>query len=401
MAIKIKLTERQQKLAAGELNDEPIDNLEEMRNAGFEFVETDDADSGGDEGGSASGDDDDEPSGEYIDDGVSDGDDGGNPEGGDAGGASSDWIDDSVRDYAASYGLSDVDLEQFGSLADLHRFGSVMDRRYAGALSGQSAQADKTGQPEGSDQQGGHPRGFDDEGEEHAGKGVSGQSGNKPGLLDRLKPLDRKVFEEANYGQRELELVDQLNSAIEVIREIAPDISFVQEMRQSRQKETLDATMKEFDQTLDELDPVVFGRAYQGDKPAGKLSDAFLTNRRAVWDTMEQLSRGITADAERRGVQAQIPSTAALARRAAAIVAGEFSQSGSQSNKQGSVSREQVESQSRRRRPTGSGGTKSSGTGSTRSSKQPVSEADEVKAIANSPDIAKFFRNAQQQNGAT
>ena len=395
MAIKIKLTERQQKLAAGELNDEPIDNLEEMRNAGFEFVETDDADSGGDEGGSASGDDDDEPSGEYIDDGVSDGDDGGNPEGGDAGGASSDWIDDSVRDYAASYGLSDVDLEQFGSLADLHRFGSVMDRRYAGSNQGGTSQ---TGEGDG-----GESRGTEREqqSKEHAGQGESGQSGQKSGLLDRLKVLDRKAYEEAKYGDRELELVDQLNGAIEAIREIAPDIAFVQEMRQSRQKETVESAMREFDKALDELDPVVFGKAYDGDKPAGKMSDAFLANRRAVWDTMERLSKGITADAERRGVQAQIPSTAALARRAAAIVAGEFSQSGSQSNKQGSVSREQVESQSRRRRPTGSGGTKSSGTGSTRSSKQPVSEADEVKAIANSPDIAKFFRNAQQQNGAT
>lgn len=367
MAIKIKLTERQQKLAAGEIDgDEPVDNAEALRDAGFDFVDSND-----DEEGDGNDDDELRPSGEYIDDGVVDDgtDDRTNNDGG---GDGASWIDDQVRSYATSYGLTDEDLATFDSLESLRRFGTLMDRRLAASPS---------------------------VGANNDGSGKTGESQEppekKPSVLDRLKPLDRKRYEDANYGEHELELVDQLNGAIDAIREIFPGFMQQREQSAAQQKQQM---LQEFHEALDGIDDKVYGRAYKDGKPVGKLSEAFESNRQAVLDAMERLSQGIAADAAKRGVQPQIPPVSVLAQRAAAIVMDTLEVPEQQGGKR--VNTEQVAAQSRRRRPTGTGGTRHAGTvGSGAGKGKPMTEADEIRAIANNPDVASFFKKAQRENG--
>lgn len=379
MAIKIKLTERQQKLAAGEIDgDEQVDNAEALKDAGFDFIDSDD------DGASESDDDDLQPSGEYIDDGLS-GDSSDSQSGNGKGNTLPDWVDDRVRTYAASYGLTDEDLGTFSGFDALQRFGTLVDRRYADSVRADSAGQAADGQEGDAADAGG------------SSKGGEGQqsSEKKSSLLERLKPLDRKRYEEAKYGEAELDLVDQLNGAIEAIRQIAPGFLQQQEQALAQQQEKM---LAEFHQTLDEIDSSVYGRAYKDGKPAGKLSEAFDSNRRAVMDTMERLSKGIVADAERRGVQPQIPPVSVLAQRASAIVLGTLPTSSQQGGGRASV--DQIAAQSRRRRPAGAGGVRRTGTvGSSYSRGSSQSAVDEVKELARNPAIASFFKKAQRENG--
>lgn len=393
MALKIKLTERQQKLAAGELTDEEVaGDAESLRSAGFDFADDDgeNNEDSKDGDGNSQTDDGIEPSGEYIDevpddgndDSLVDGDDDGGQSGG---GGDADWIDDRVKEYATSYGLAEDEIKQFANFDELQRFGTIMDRRFASTAAGQS-------EDDREEQDGGNRQ----SGEGEGGTGSSQETQQKPSVFDRLKPLDRKVYEEAKYGENELNLIDQVNSVVEAIREIAPAVAFVQNSQKSQLEEQAQSQLREFDQTLDELDPVVFGKVYDGDKKNDKLSEAFAGNRLAVWETMERLSKGIVADAQRRGVEPNVPPVRILAQRAASIVAG----NGSAPSRSSGVDTGQVASQSRKRRPVGSGGTKGGKGSGTRGSQKPMSDAEEVKAIANNPTIAKFFRDAQRENGA-
>ncbi len=383
MAIKIKLTERQQKLAAGEIDgSEPIDSAEALRDAGFDFVENDDSDddSDGDNASNSTDDDDLRPSGEYIDDGVET-DGNANPDDSDG---NIDWADDKVRSYAASYGLTEEDLATFDSLESLQRFGTFIDRRFAASVQSGNEQSTSAGSDGSGNDSGGNGEADDSQ----------KASSKKPNLLDKLKPLDRSRYEEAKYGEAELDLVDQLNGAIEAIRHIAPGF-FQQQEQAAAQQEA--QRMQEFHQALDEIDSKIYGRAYKDGKPAGKLSEAFDSNRRAVMDTMERLANGIAADAAKRGVQPQIPPVAELARRASAIVSGTIPAGGDTGSRANS---EQVAAQSRRRRPAGTGGTRHAGTvGSTPDKGRSQTPADEARAIANNPAIASFFKKAQRENG--
>lgn len=349
MAIKLKLTDRQQKLAADEIDEsQPIGDEEALSEAGFEFEDVDAEEE------APEGDDGIEPSGEYIEE---------EPPEGEAGAtdASSGWVDDSVREYATSYGLNDDDLKQFSSFEDLERFGTLIDRRLAEAA---ETNKEEAGDPE----------------------------PEKPqGLLDQLELLDRSEFEKANYGDNELALVDRLNRVIETVQKIAPAIERQQEAQlQEQQKVVEDA----FHRTLDDLDPVFFGRYFDGEKVNKDLAQPFQSNRQQVREVMERLEAGIIADAKRLGQEPKIPPIHTLAHRAAKIAAGiDTPEPGADG-----ISKKEVAKQSRRRRPVGTGGTKGGRSRST--SSKGNSEDDEVQALVNNPEIARFYRQAQKANGA-
>lgn len=378
MAVKIKLTDRQRKIAADEMEglDSEAENLEGLRDAGFEFDEGDESQSDSGSTGSDAGVGDGR---EYIDDGVIDnGDD--FASGNDGGSNLPEWVDDDVREYAASYGISEEDLLDFGSFAQLQRVGTMLDRRFTSAVQ---------------DSQG-------SQGSQQVDDGT-GKEGKEPGPIDRLKPLDRKRYEEAKYGDAELDLVDQLNATIEAVRYFMPGLQQQAEQQFSQQQEAME---RDFHKSLDDLDTEIYGKAMDGDKIAGRLNPVFEENRRAVREAMVLLQRGIVRDAEQRGVQPEIPSVRALAMRAAKIVEQTASSGNAQSRTQASRQQQAVE-QSRKRRPVGTGG-RSRGTvsGSTSGSGKNAngsgsSEADDVKQILNSPAISQFWKQTQRENGVT
>lgn len=398
MAVKIKLTDRQRKLAADEMEglDSDTENLEGLRDAGFEFDEGDETQSDSGNAGLDAGDNDGR---EYIDDGVID--DGNNSASGNDGVSNlPEWVDDDVRDYAASYGISEEDLSDFGSFAQLQRVGTMLDRRFTMA----AAQGEQDGQQ--SSQQSGQ-QALSGSGENQQVTGGSGKEGKDPGPIDRLKPLDRNRYVEAKYGDAELDLVDQLNATIEAVRQFMPGLQQQAEQQLSQQQEAME---RDFHKSLDDLDPEIYGKAMDGDKLAGRLNPAFEENRRAVRETMVLLQRGIVRDAEQRGVQPEIPSVRALAMRAAKIVEQAVSSgnsSGSAQSRTQASRQQQAVDQSRKRRPVGTGGrsrgTVSGGTsGSGKStSGSGSSEADDVKQILNSPAISQFWKQTQRENGVT
>ena len=394
MAVQIRLTERQQRLAADELDQGDLgsdsENKELLQDAGFDFIEGEDSEDSDDseETSSKTGTQQDR---EYIEDGLPLDDDGEQSSGGSVGDTDRDlpdWVDDRVRDYASSYGITDEDLADFGSFDQLRRVGTMLDRRFTSAA---QDNLDSQDSQSGSGEQGLQGAG--------AGEQVSGGTSTEskdPGPLDRLKPLDRKRYEEAKYGDAELDLVDQLNATIEVIRQFMPGIQQQTEKQLSQQQAEVE---REFHQTLDELDPELYGKAVDGDKIVGRLNPAFQESRRAVQDAMLLIQRGIIRDAEQRGVQPEVPSVRALAMRAAQIVGHQVSaQAGQQ------VNRQQAMDQSRRRRPVGTGG-RSRGTVAGGAGKGAVNsgsgETDDVKQILSSPAIAQFWKQTQRENGVT
>lgn len=410
MAVQIRLTERQQKLAAGELDTEDLDNTGSLRDAGFDFVDDDSDD------GSAGGSSDPgskvpagsrkdiastgiEPSGEYIDDGdPGDGnevdselDAGGDSsgDGNEPSGTLPDWVDDRVREYAKSYGMSDDDLADFGSLAQLQRVGSILDRKLTGG-SGKAQQVQGAGTGE-------QVTG----GEKADSKGTESGTKQGSGYLDRLKPLDRKRYEDAKYGEAELDLVDQLNATVETIREFMPAIQQQIERQRADQQQ---AEELEFHQVLDELDPEIYGKAIDGGKMKGRLNPAFSETRNTVRATMDKLREAIIYDAQQRGVQVDIPSTRALAIRAAMLVEEDNGLASKQQSQQsGKDPKQQIAEQSRKRRPVGSGGVRRgtvSGSGKSGGNNS-AGSGDEIKQILNSPAINQFWKQTQRENGVT
>lgn len=343
MAIKLKLTDRQQKLAADEIDEsQPIGDEEALSEAGFEFEEADEPEPEEDDGI--------EPSGDYIEEAPEDGEQ-----------PSGDWIDDKVRDYATSYGLDEEGLKQFSSFEELERFGTIFDRRLAEAAETDEQEQDKDEPDE--------PQNF----------------------LDELKPLDRSEFERANYGENELALVDRLNRVIETVQQIAPAIQGQQKSQLEEQEKLVEHA---FHRALDELDPTFFGQYFDGDSPREDLGLPFQSNREEVRRVMERLEAGIIADAKRLGKEPVIPPVHTLAHRAAKIAA----RIDAPGPGPGKVSSKKVEEQSRRRRPVGTGGTKGGRSRST--SSKPSTEADEVRELVNNPEIARFYKQAQKANGA-
>lgn len=406
MAVQIKLTERQQRLAADELDQgdlgSDLENKELLQDAGFDFVEGDDSDGNEEPSSQTSGkprESSNSQDREYIEDGLpldGDGEQSGGDSNSDDGDSLPEWADDRVRDYAASYGISDEELADFGSFEQLQRVGTMLDRRFTSAVQGDQGSLESKQTSSQQDVSG--------EGEGKQVTGSAGQESQEPGqtsgLLDRLKPLDRKRYEEAKYGDAELDLVDQLNATIEVMRQFMPSLQQQTERQLAQQQAELE---REFHQSLDELAPEVYGKAVDGDKVAGRLNPVFEENRRAVRDAMMLLQRGIIRDAEQRGVQPEIPSVRALAMRAAKIVEN---QSGSQPRTQASsqAKTQQAVDQSRRRRPVGTGGrsrgTVAASTGSS-SKNSGSSETDDVKQILSSPAISQFWKQTQRENGVT
>lgn len=105
------------------------------------------------------------------------------------------WADDDARKFAASYGLKDADLSNFETVDDLYEYGRATDSSIA-----KDAKADA------------------------GDKANTDKANTEPGLLDRLKLLDRQKYIDAQYGDEELQIVDGLNATIEAMREVFPSV---------------------------------------------------------------------------------------------------------------------------------------------------------------------------------
>jgi len=280
-----------------------------------------------------------------------------------------DWAEKEDRDFAASYGLSDADLDTFKSADDLRRYGRLTDKRIAKQASKQ----------EGGDSQG----------------KVQGDTQGKveSALLDRLKPLDRQRYVDAKYGDEEMQLVDGLNATIEAVRQVLPQL---QQQQDSQRHESERREAEEFNKTLDELNPNAFGKAVVNGK-ISELSDGFRNNRLKVHEAMEQIANGIAEEQQQQGKEVKIPSISMLAKRAAAMVFGEADMGGYVEDSPGKARPgvDEIIRQSRKRRPTSSVGKRGGSSGTAAGGVK-----SDPRSIASNPMLRKFWKQTQRENGA-
>lgn len=279
-----------------------------------------------------------------------------------------DWMDEESLEYARSYGLRDEDLNEFKSLDDLHRFGALADKRLAESVANQSQQAPPRDQPAKPESKEGDAPSEDE--------------------WDVGELVDPKKYEEEGYDETTVEAMKRLRRLQEMMQRMAPVAKGLSGQVQSQQTEQQAQFSIDFHQTLDELDPAVFGRVIRDGK-AQALSDAHDQHRRQVWDATTRLYQGIVETARKEGRQPQLPPPKVLVRRAARLVLGsDVASSGSD------LSVDAVREQSRRRRPVSSSVRKKAAPGGSRDGSE-----DDVSRIASKPDIRKFWVQAQRQNG--
>lgn len=276
-----------------------------------------------------------------------------------------DWADDDAREFAASYGLKDADLGNFKTVDDLYEYGRATDSSIAQGEKGEKGDSSDKTKPD--------------------------KTKTDPGMLDRLKPLDRQKFVDAKYGDEELQLVDGLNATIEAMREIFPS---VHQQRTAQQQESESREAQEFNKALDEMSPNTFGRAVSDGK-IGELSEGFLRNRLKVHEAMERLANGIADDQKREGKEVKLPSVRILAQRAAALAfpVSTINESDAAGYR---ASAEAVAKQSRRRRPTSSVGKRGVSSGTVGKS----TPKDDARSILSNPAVQQFWKRTQRENGA-
>ena len=265
-----------------------------------------------------------------------------------------DWTSDpAVKAFAASYGMTDDEIDQFESLEQLERFGALFDRQMTKAPAGehqqyqqappreQPAPATKTPPPHESTEQGSVNEG--------------------PELIDI------EAMREANYDEISIQLAERENRRSKA--------EWEQQQTQAVQQER--ALQEHFNAELDKLDPQRYGVREKG------LTKMQELGRQATFETMLQLHQTL----QQRG-QADIPLDV-LIRRSAVATFGEPAKP-----KMDPARAKQVEQRSRRRRPTSTG--KRTG-----GSAAPVSTTsdNDVETIANSPEMKKFWERTQRQNG--
>ena len=260
------------------------------------------------------------------------------------------------RKLAQKYGLTEEDLQKFGSPEALHHAIDLFDR------SGTKFESSQEGSPEGS---------VDDSTDDAAAE-------NKSGALSELlgfEKLDVSKYENADqpYDQDTLELVKHVRKTEDMLEKLTSAINSTQ----------ASSNAQVFHDMLDKY-PEVYGQTLKDGKPV-KIDSNYESARQAVKDQAEIIYAGITA---RKG---SIPSIETIIEQAIMAVHGK--NIGSSSKPQSSTRADKLKKQSSMRRSTGSAASVK------RRQQEDIDPAD-AKSIARHPDIEAFFRKAQEENGA-
>lgn len=323
----------------------------------------------------AAGDDSDVASEETVSDDpdVSSQDDGA---GDDSGDEPADWITDDLKELGSSYGLTPErmreafrDAGHFRQQARDYDRGLVERNRQSSYGSGAQSGAEKSGADA--------PAGAADKGDEI--------------------PLDPEWFREQGYDDATLALVARLKAQQDALDQINP---FLQGLQQQQAAERQQREEQEFHDVLDRMSPDRYGRVKSESGEIVQLPEFSLENRRRVYQAVKTIEQEIAALARAEGREPQLPPRDVLVKRAELYLFGddierEMAERASKAREEESQKRlKEAAQQAKRRRPV-SGTTKPSRKAKT----EPVSEMDEIARIANSPELVKFWNEAQDENG--
>lgn len=257
---------------------------------------------------------------------------------------------------AARYGLTDDDLEKFGSSEALHHALDLFDK--AGTSLNKSSEKESTESPA----------------EVSAEDAAAGDEGGA--LSDSVlgfEKLDVSKYEKADdpYDKDTIELVKHVRKTQDMLERIV----------NASQTQASNANADKFHDMLD-AHPDIYGATMQDGKPV-KIDGKYESARQAVKDQAETIYAGIVA---RKG---NIPPVEKIIEQAMMAVHGkDLTSKGKVTDRA-----EKLKKQSSKKRSVGSSAT-------TRKRNQAESDPTDAKSIARHPDIEAFFRKAQEENGA-
>ena len=255
---------------------------------------------------------------------------------------------------AARYGLSEDDVEKFGTPEALHHALDLMDK--AGS---DKSQKDSTESPA--------EVASEDAAVEDEGRTLS------ESVLG-FEKLDISKYENADepYDKDTIELVKHVRKTEDMLERLVQSISQSQSSK----------TSQVFHDMLDKY-PEVYGNTLSEGKPV-KIKDSYEKARAEVRDQAETIYAGIVA---RKGV---VPPMEKIIEQAIMAVHGNAIKLNSVGT---SAKSEKLKSQSSKRRSVGSAAT-------TRKRIEAESDPADPKMIAKHPEIEALWRKAQEENGA-
>lgn len=257
------------------------------------------------------------------------------------------------RKLAQKYGLSEEDLQKFGSPEALHHALDIFDKS---GIKVESAKEDSTESPA----------------ENSAEDAAAEDNGGALSELLGFEKLDVSKYENASnpYDEETIELVKHVRKTEDLLERIT------QSMLQSSSN-TNDNT---FHDMLDNY-PDVYGNTLENGKPV-KISSEYEAARQAVKDQAETIYAGIVA---RKG---DVPPVEKIIEQAMMAVHGKAIQSKSSSSRA-----DKLKKQSSMKRSAGSSATN-------KRRQQADIDPSDASQIARHPDVEAFFRKAQEENGA-
>lgn len=279
------------------------------------------------------------------------------------------WINQEARDYAASYGLSEAELKDYGSLSELRRAGAIFDKQITKAKPAPAIQPVVS----------------------TPAAGATPAVPNTPTAEQAKKfvPYDIEDLKKQNYddftikmASEQNEIYAQLQKANERAEKAETGTAQIQQrFQQDAQRQ--EAAM--FHQAADTLDETRFGRV-------AAMNPAADGNRKKLYEAALLINSGIKAQAEQQGVQPVFPTLPVLLKRAEALAFADEIRADERKRAQ-----DELAAQSRRRRPVG-----------THKATRPVAPAkkaaetqdDMVGRILADPANARFFKDAQEANGS-
>lgn len=260
------------------------------------------------------------------------------------------WITAETESEAESYGLSKDELIELGDEDSYKRTKRVLDRH----LFQEGQRAMQPAAPAGTD---------------------ATQGSKDAATAGKFEKYDLDKLKAEGYDDNILKLYAQQNEFLDII----------ESQRQQQAQHAHQAHIQEFHTVADTLDADLFGKVFQDGKPV-KPSKAHDENRQKLYDAAETIVAGIFAKAQAAKQEPKIPPMQTLLSRAKDYVFADVIRE--RANKQRS---KQLTDQSRLRRPA---------PGRTNRTTPSVAvETDPIKAIVKSPDIQRFWANAQEANG--
>jgi len=283
------------------------------------------------------------------------------------------WYEDpDTIEFAKSYGLSEDDIKDLSSREELDRFGRMYDQNLtaAGGPGYQQFQqpAPRTNnpllpgyRPENSPQQ----------------QPEQTEQSDTP----KFKKRDIAKMKEENYSEDDIMMAEQHNLIIE---EREREAARRQQEDEIRKQQETDRVLIEFHQSLDGMDQNTFGRVVGKNGSVNQdLGGLHTANRQMVLSKMASMYDALEKQGQRN------ISVAQLAKRAVNVVFGEVGTTPRVANQTGKT--REIQSQSRRRRPSGV-----SGRTSTRQA--PPVQSDNPSDIANSPQMKKLWARFNREN---